>query len=526
MQIIIHLYLIFNLDGTISNVWRIKMETIYRVAWKEGYTVCYIDASDYRYAAKNGSLAWRINNPGLVKHHCRYAKKNGSIGAWEKFAIFSNPHQGHQALKEWLHSETMLQCDLSGIAKHYQISSLEQFVQDLAESSKIPPKTKLKDLTQAEFDALLFSIESLCGFGRMENEEFYLLPKIAAKIECSNKEDLYLVGKDITLTQEEAIEWISSHRLDAVIVRHSNGIHLRSRPRYRMQTLKLTWEQHCEAAGDVNILARKVGEKLDGQCIWGFINGVSNTKGKAIESCNLISSKAGNEQVFSLQNDQSPLGLIQVGVAIIFKMNIDTPIIKDAVQFFKYLLSMSEKQENAPIIIFAHSQGAAIVEHALMLLPNDERQKIRVFTLGGWSFIAPGIAHPDSHNYASVGDLIPRIGSFNSQYLAIRRYEGLKEGLNEEEIIWHLAYGDAIQELDCLDPCTHERYAQERYKFYRKEFEKISNVTVVDSDNLWEHSFSNESYQSIVSTLVGKYRKNAPKMVLRNSQDVLIESLV
>ena len=44
----------------------------------------------------------------------------------------------------------------------------------------------------------------------------------------------------------------------------------------------------------------------------------------------------------------------------------------------------------------------------------------------------------------SVGDLIPRMGSFNSQYFAIKRYEGFKEGLNEEEIVHRLAFGDAI----------------------------------------------------------------------------------
>ena len=69
----------------------LKMDVTYQVAWREGDTVFYVDTSDYRYVAKHGNLAWRINNPGLVKHHCRYAKKNGSIGAWEKFAIFSNP---------------------------------------------------------------------------------------------------------------------------------------------------------------------------------------------------------------------------------------------------------------------------------------------------------------------------------------------------------------------------------------------------------------------------------------------------
>ncbi len=502
------------------------MDMTYQFAWNEGETVFYIDAFDYKYAAKNGNLSWRINNPGLVKHHCRYAKKNGSIGAWEKFAIFSNPRQGHQALIEWLHSKTMLQCDLHGIAKHYQISSPEQFVQSLAAASKIPPKTKLRDLAQLEFDALLSSIEKLCGFSRVGNEEFYLLPKISAKIECPDKEDLYLVGKDITLTREEAIKWIDSHRLDAVIVRHSNGTYLRSRPRYHMQTLKLTWEQHCEAAGELDILARMVGQKSPDQCTWGFINGIRNTREEAIESSDLISKKAGNELVVSLRNDQVLWGAKEASVALLLKMGIDTPIVKSAVQFFRYLLSVSENQKNSPVIIFAHSQGAAITEHAIALLSKQERQKIRIFTFGGWSFIAPDTAHPDSHNYASVGDLIPRVGSYNSQYFAIRRYEGLKQGLSNEEIIRRLAFGDAIQQLDCLDPYVHERYAQERCKFYRSEFEKISNVTVVNSGSMWEHSFKNESYQNIVLEKIEKYRKSPTIIALMDSQKLLVESFV
>ena len=76
------------------------MEMKYKIAWKEGETALYIDASDRKFAAKNGNLAWRINNPGLIKHHSHFARKNGSIGAWDKFAIFSNPLEGHQALKD------------------------------------------------------------------------------------------------------------------------------------------------------------------------------------------------------------------------------------------------------------------------------------------------------------------------------------------------------------------------------------------------------------------------------------------
>jgi len=63
------------------------MDITYKVVWKEGETALFIDGSSRKYAAKNGNLAWRINNPGLVKHHCRLARKNGSIGFRDKYGI-------------------------------------------------------------------------------------------------------------------------------------------------------------------------------------------------------------------------------------------------------------------------------------------------------------------------------------------------------------------------------------------------------------------------------------------------------
>ena len=117
---------------------------------------------------------------------------------------------------------------------------------------------------------------------------------------------------------------------------------------------------------------------------WGFIKGIRNTKEDAIESCNLISSKTGNEEVLSLCNDRFLQGFKEVGVAILLKIGIDTPIVKNAVQFLQYLLALSEQQDNSPVVVFAHSQGAAIVEHALASLSYDERKKIRIFTFGGW----------------------------------------------------------------------------------------------------------------------------------------------
>lgn len=396
----------------------------------------------------------------------------------------------------------------------------------MALSIGVPETIKLKDLTPDKFESLLCSIEKLCGFFRTGNEEFFLLPKIAAKIECPEKEDLYLVGKDLTLTYQEAINWINSHRLDAVVVHRSNeSIYLRSRPRYRMQTLKITCEQHCDVAGELETLARKIGKKVESQCIWGFVNGIRNVRKDAIESCNLISAQAKGEEVFSLCNDRFLQGLKEVGVAIFLKIGIDTPIAENAVQFFRYLLALSKQQVNSPVIVFAHSQGAAIVEHALVALAEDERKKIRIFTFGGWSFIAPGVAHPDSHNYTSVGDIIPRMGSFNLQYLAIKRYEGFIEGLNLEQIISRLAFRDAIQDLDCFDAQVIEKYAQERSKYYQEEFRKISNVTVVDSQSLWEHSFNNESYQAIVRMKIDQYRIRESKSIVGCAQNLLVDSV-
>jgi hypothetical protein len=293
-----------------------------------------------------------------------------------------------------------------------------------------------------------------------------------------------------------------------------------------MQTLKLTWEQHCKTAGEIDILARKVGKKVEGQCILGFINGIRNTREEAIESCNLISGKAGDEEILSLCNDRFLQGLKEIGVAILLKLGIDTPVVKNAVQFLRHLLALSKQRDNSPVIVFAHSQGAAIVEHALLSLSKDERRKIRIFTFGGWSFIAPDAAHPESHNYASVGDLVPRMVSFNLQYLAIRRYEGFKEGLSLEEIISRLAFGDAIKDLDNFDIRIIEKYAQDRSKYYQEEFKKISNVTVVDSGSLWEHSFKNDSYQTIVRTKIDQYPKEEEQKIELHSQNLLAESLV
>ena len=65
---------------------------------------------------------------------------------------------------------------------------------------------------------------------------------------------------------------------------------------------------------------------------------------------------------------------------IVLKLGIDTPIVQWAAKFFRYLLKKSEAHSShPPIIIFVHSQGAIISEHALELLKPSERNKIRPY---------------------------------------------------------------------------------------------------------------------------------------------------
>ncbi len=483
------------------------MNTRYKLAWKEDDVVVYLDDLDCKYVAKKGNVAWRINNPGMLKRLSPYACRNEAIGSWDSFAIFGSSVHGHKALEDWLQSDKMQEGDLHNIGEHYTWLS-STFSKELSTLLEISSDIKLKKLKKTQFKALLASIEKLCGYVRVENEEFSLLPRISAKIEYVEQEIKYLIGIDITLSLDEAIEWINTYRLDAVIVHNADGSsHIRSRPGYRMEMIELDRDQLCESVEESDLLARVVGTKTEGQCVWGFINGVLNSRDDAVESSYLISRAAGGEQVISLQNDSAYGGMKDFSVCLIFKTGVSTPIVGNAVKFLLHLLALSARDKHhPPVIIFAHSQGAAIAEHALSFLSERDRKKIRVFTFGGWDFIPPHFAHHASHNYISVADLIPRLGSMNHQYFVMRRYEGVKAGLSLDEIIRDLAFEDAINTLDTLDPSGLNKYARERRKYYELEFKKISNVTTVEAESSLEHSFSNGNYQEKVRWVIDRYK--------------------
>jgi hypothetical protein len=474
-------------------------------------TVFYFDSLGNKYVAQGGSFAWHINNPGLVRSHCHFARKNGSIGSLRGFAVFPRPERGRKALSDLLKAKKYYQSTILTIARHYQPDDPAGYLLRLMSYVSVPADRKICSLSKQEFDCLLLALEKLCGYTSVGNESFTLLPRICGHIENNTPPyDSYLITGDILLSKEEVVERILTHRLDGVIVHQDGGaLHVRSRPSYSMWNIHMPAEVLPPIDGEIDTIARVVGEKKVGQCIWGFINGIWNERGDALQSAKLISDAANGEQVLSMPNDM--LGRIDdVEVCFVLKIGVDTPIVKLAAKFFRYLLSLSEEDSlNWPVIVFVHSMGAIIAEHALELLQHEERQKICIFTFGGGSFIATGKCHPDSHNFASAKDLVCFLGSPSIRSLAMRRYLGFKEGLTQEQIICRWAQEDAMLYVDAIDAKVIKSYEMQRRMQIKKQFEDINNVTIVDSGPNYEHSFVSDCYQRIVQAITERYRKKS-----------------
>lgn len=402
--------------------------------------------------------------------------------------------------------------NIKAIAKCYKPNDSKKFLEKLMEFGDFSGTRKLKSLSKEEMEFLVKAICKACDYRQIGNEESVLLPKIIGKIENIRESTIsYLIEGNIILSQKEVVDLIGSYRLDAIIVHEKGGkTHVRSRHHHTFWQMKISnlpsrIPNFLPLEKPIETIVRAVGDKKSSRCVWGFINGISNNREKGVASTSLIVKATGNEIVFSFPNDTTIYvpDFFHCGV---LKLNIDTPVVLLAEKYFRYLIEESKRDGyEIPIVVFAHSQGAIIAEHALVRLARTERNKIRIFTLGGGSLILPGTAHTDSHNYASTADLIYRLGSPHLQILALHKYEGMKKGLNEEAIIYGLAKNDVFLQTDSFNEKVIDALIFERVAYYQKEFEKISNVTILDARTsvIFEHDF--ECYLPVLEKIVNKY---------------------
>lgn len=136
----------------------------------------------------------------------------------------------------------------------------------------------------------------------------------------------------------------------------------------------------------------------------------------------------------------------------------------------------------------------------------------RNFTFGGGSFIPPGKCRPDSHNFASVNDLVCFFGSPNSRTLAMRRYMAFKEDLTQEQMTKKWAQEDSIFYLDTIDAKAIQIFENKRIEHFEKQLEEINNVTVLDSGLEYEHAFYNVCYQNEVKVIIDRF-KRTPNLI-------------
>ncbi len=477
----------------------------------DGQLIFYFDQYDNKYVAKGGNLAWRANNPGLVHSHSGTAIRCGSISSDNGIAIFPHPECGERAFVQWLHCRKYFNAPLLTLCKHYSPENPEAFLEKLCDLSSLDRDAKICSLSKKEFNALVWGIKKLVGFSETGNEEFYALPKISGRFYSKKAGvDLYLVGTNQFLTKEEAISWVESHQLDAVIVHKRDGdVYLRSRAGHHFKKIHFTESDYGHDV-EFSDLIRDAGKKKEGQCVWGFINGIRNPPSDAKESLELISKLVKHQKVWSLINDQKLWGVGDLTVCFSLKLNVKTPIVKLATDFFRFLLDQSGKGANKPpVVLIVHSQGALISDLALESLSPQERRRIHIFTFGGAAYITPGKAHKNSHNFMSLHDPVPRLASPNLSYILLRREECYQQSKGDKELLDLLSSEDADFYLDTQNPRVVSEYKKQRKKYYQEQLNQLKNVTVLEGSNSgsWEHSFDIPCYQSKLKEILRTYCK-------------------
>lgn len=471
-------------------------------------TIFYFDAFDNKYVAKEGTLAWRLNNPGLLLSHSLHRIGYKAIGAYHHYAIFSHPIVGKEAFRAWVIS-TKYHSPLIEIAKYYQPTNPQKYLEQLCELTAFLPEIKPNALASEDFEKLLRAIQSLAGFSLQNEQQIALLPKITARFySIKNKVEFYLSGYEDLLTRSQAVKWVETHKLDAVIVHKSNGeVYLRSRPGHHLDQIRFSQKDYGAEIGFKDAV-KEVGEKKEGQCIWGFINGIFNNSTRAQESATLVSSIAGGEHVWYLVNEAF---FGSSGDAIVQKKGYETEIVKFCVQFFNILTEFSDQSTSVikpPIVVFAHSQGALIANMALERLSKMIRQRIRVFTLGGAALVSPDSSHPESHNYFSMGDLVPRVTSYGLAQFLLRLHEGAKAGITIPQVIAQMIQDDMDLHMVSQDENAIRIYREERQKYYEDKLHAVRNVTVLDENRsgTWEHGFVTPIYQHVLKEIIQRYQ--------------------
>ncbi|HEV7735867.1 MAG TPA: hypothetical protein VGO47_00600, partial [Chlamydiales bacterium] len=117
-------------------------------------------------------------------------------------------------------------------------------------------------------------------------------------------------------------------------------------------------------------------------------------------------------------------------------------------------------------------------------------------------------AHPQSHNYLSIADAIPRISINELTFLLLRIEDGKKTKMSVADVVEHIVEEDVERFLDTSNQDVRNIFAQQRRLYYQQILLIGANVSIL-SENIsakWEHSFSIPCYQAKVEEIVKSYQ--------------------
>jgi hypothetical protein len=179
-----------------------------------------------------GHPAWRHNNPGNVK--LSPITKEGAIGkSKEGFAIFPDYETGRKAqaklLKTVYYNSTIYDA-IKKYAPPGDRNDSAQYRKNLQKITGLDITRKIKDLNEADFKKLLDGMQRVEGYKVGEEESFKAKSIIDIKTDKKKVIVAYLIEDLGWKTKAQTIKLIEDGRVDAVIVRESSSIYIRTRP--------------------------------------------------------------------------------------------------------------------------------------------------------------------------------------------------------------------------------------------------------------------------------------------------------
>lgn len=139
-----------------------------------------------------------------------------------------------------------------------------------------------------------------------------------------------------------------------------------------------------------------------------WINGLNTTSQTNIEFAQAISTAFGGEKVYFAYNRTQGF-VSDVWEHIANKLHFQTSALEIALETLKEAIKeVGGPNGGGRVTVFAHSQGGAILSHALKFLSIEEHKMLEVYTFGTASFFPKGNLAKIRH-YVATRDIIPLI---------------------------------------------------------------------------------------------------------------------